>query len=51
MNYMIYGEEAYQVRKAIDRVMKEEIGGRDDMNTATYQAQHSDPAHRCFPVM
>lgn len=42
MNYMIYGEEAYQVRKAIDRVMKEEIGGRDDMNTATYQAQHSD---------
>ncbi len=42
MNYMIYGEEAYQVRKTIDRIIKKEIGCRDDMNTAVYQAQHAD---------
>lgn len=42
MNYIIYGEEAYQVHKTIERIMKKEIGGRDDMNTAVYQVQHTD---------
>lgn len=42
MNYIIYGAEAYRVRKQVDRVIKKEIGERDAMNTAVYQAQQVD---------
>lgn len=42
MNYLIYGEEAYQVHKTIQRILKKEIGQRDDMNTAVYSMQNSD---------
>jgi len=42
MNYVIYGEETYQVRKAIDAIIRKEIGERDAMNTVVYNALQSD---------
>lgn len=41
MNYVIYGEEAYQIKNAINAAVKQEIGERDDMNTAVYSTLHT----------
>lgn len=38
MNYVIYGEEAYQVKNAINATIQKEIGIKDDMNTVVYSA-------------
>lgn len=38
MNYVVYGEEQYQVRKQIDALIRKEVQERDDMNTITYDA-------------
>lgn len=38
MNYVIYGEEQYQVKKAIRSVIQKELGSFDDMSTTTYNA-------------
>lgn len=42
MNYIVHGEEQYQARKAIDGIIKTEIGTRDDMNTVVYHALQTD---------
>lgn len=42
MNYVIYGEEQYQVRKQIDAMIRKEVGERDDMNTTIYDATQVD---------
>lgn len=38
MNYVIYGEEQYQVQKQIQAIVHREIAGAADMNTVTYDA-------------
>lgn len=38
MNYVIYGEEAYQVKNAINAAVQKEIGIRDEINTVVYSA-------------
>ncbi len=38
MNYVIHGEEAYQIKNAINAVVQKEIGIRDEMNTVVYSA-------------
>ncbi len=42
MNYIVHGEESYQVRKAIDAIITKTIGKRDEMNTVVYNALQSD---------
>lgn len=38
MNYVVYGEEQYQVKKQINAIISKEIGNRDEMNTVHYDA-------------
>ena len=38
MNYVIYGEEGYQVKNAVNAAIQKEIGKRDEMNTVVYSA-------------
>lgn len=38
MNYVVYGEEQYQVKKMITAITKKEVGNSDDMNTTQYDA-------------
>lgn len=38
MNYVIYGEEQYQVKKAIQSVLQKELGSHDDMSSTVYNA-------------
>lgn len=38
MNYVVYGEEQYQVKKMINAITKKEVGQCDDMNTTQYDA-------------
>lgn len=38
MNYVVYGEEQYQVKKMIHAIIKKEVGNSDDMNTMQYDA-------------
>lgn len=38
MNYVIYGEEGYQVKNAVNAAIQKEIGTRDEMNTVIYSA-------------
>lgn len=45
MNYIVHGEESYQVRQAIDAIIAKTIGVRDDMNTVVYNALQSDVQH------
>lgn len=42
MNYVVHGEEQYQVRKSIHAIISKEIGERDDMNTVVYNALDVD---------
>lgn len=42
MNYVVHGEEQYQVRKAIDAIVLKEIGQRDELNTIVYDALQVD---------
>lgn len=38
MNYVVYGEEQYQVKKMISAIIKKEVGSSDEMNTTQYDA-------------
>lgn len=38
MNYVVYGEEQYQVKKAIQSILQKELGAQDDMSTISYNA-------------
>lgn len=42
MSYIIHGEEQYQVRKAMDALIRQLIGQRDDLNTIIYDATQTD---------
>jgi len=41
MNYIIYGEEDYQIKNAVNGCIQKEIGTRDDMNTVVYSCYQS----------
>ena len=44
MNYVLYGEEQYRLKRTLETIVKEYLPDENDLNLIRYDAMHTDIA-------